>query len=315
MANDYKSWEKLVEGDVVDVVAPACGCTKEEIEYVRNFLISINLVPRIPDDLVDESAFALCANTDERRLQHLQAALKCRDSKAVWCLRGGYGSARIVEDLAKVRQPRKSKLFIGFSDITVLHIFLHQKWRWCVMHAPVLYQLGTNLINAESAKMLEELIFGRSEKVLFNDIKPLNNPAKTSKSIYSRIIGGNLCLLQTSIGTSWQVKSKNHIIFIEEVGERGYAVDRMLTHLKQSSILNDAQAIIFGDMVGGLEKDGVSLNEMVINKFAQTMDIPVLRCPDIGHGHINNPLPMGSQVILKLEADRAVLTCNAGVLQ
>lgn len=312
MSNHYKSWEALKVGDSVDIVAPASGCTLQEIEQSAQFIERLGLQPHIPENLVDETAMTICANTDEMRGLHLKNAIRNKDSKAIWCLRGGYGSARIIPELAKLRQPRKSKLFMGFSDITALHLFLHHKWKWSVLHAPVLFQLGMQKVDEASVELLKDVIFGKRDKVSFHGLEPLNDPARKEKSIYSHIIGGNLCVLQTSIGTAWQLKSDNHIVFIEEIGERGYAVDRMLTHLTQSGILQSAQAIIFGDIIGGLEQDGVSLNEMVIRQFAQDSTIPVLRCEGIGHGRVNHPLPMGEQVILKLKEDSASLVCQTG---
>lgn len=315
MAIHYKNWKALKPGDIVDVVAPSCGCSGEEITLAANFLESLDLVPRIPEDLVDESALAVCANSDTYRLNHLKESLINKSSKAVWCLRGGYGATRIISDLYKIRQPRQSKLFIGFSDITALHVFLYQRWRWCVLHAPVLFQLGLNTVDESSKELLKNVIFGDQNKLAYDNLIPLNTAAKTAKSLYSRIVGGNLCLLQSSLGTNWHIKGKNHIIFIEEIGERGYAVDRMLTHLTQASVFEEAQAVIFGDMIGGLEKDGISLNEPVIRTFAEQSPIPVLRCEGFGHGTTNNPLPIGSQVILKLGPKKATLTCNTGLVE
>ena len=183
------------------------------------------------------------------------------------------------------------------------------------MHAPVLFQLGANIVDEASIALLQEAIFGTKNKLVYNNLVPLNDAAKTPKSLYSRITGGNLCLLQSSLGTNWNIKGKNHIIFIEEIGERGYAVDRMLTHLTQASVFEHAQAVIFGDIIGGLEKDGISLNEPVIRKFAHHLDIPVLQFEGIGHGHTNNPLPIGSQAILKLEPNNATLSCTTGAVE
>lgn len=310
--NSYKKWKKLQTGDIVDIVAPACGCTDEEIRLSISIIESLGLKARIAEDIVDEQAFILCANSDEYRLAQMKDALTNNISKAVWCLRGGYGCARIIDELSKCKKPRKSKLFIGFSDITAIHLMLNHQWKWATLHAPVLFQCGKSLVTKESQDSIKEIMFGNSDKAEFHNIEPLNAPAKADMSIYSSVVGGNLSLLQTSIGTSWNIKGKNNIIFIEEVGERGYAVDRMLVHMKQAGIFDEAKAVVFGDFTGGLEADNISLNDMVINKFSNDVDIPVLKLHGVGHEKTNLALPLGSQAILRLGSNPSLI-CNSGV--
>jgi muramoyltetrapeptide carboxypeptidase len=309
--NFYKKWQKLQVGDIVDIVAPACGCTSDEIKMSVSVIESLGLKARIAEDIVDDQAFILCANSDKYRLAQMKDALTNNISKAVWCLRGGYGCARIIEELSKCKKPKKAKLFIGFSDITAIHLILNQQWKWATLHAPVLFQCGKNLVTKESQDSIKEIIFGNCDKAEFNNIEPLNAYAREDMSIYSSIVGGNLSLLQTSIGTSWHISGKNNIIFIEEVGERGYAVDRMLVHLKQAGIFDEAKAVIFGDFTGGVEADNISLNDMVINKFSNDIEIPVLKLQGVGHDKTNLALPLGSQAILRLGSNSSLI-CNSG---
>ncbi|MEM7616853.1 MAG: LD-carboxypeptidase [Pseudomonadota bacterium] len=313
--NSYKNWDVLQLGDIVDIIAPACGCDEIEITKSIEFIKSLGLVPRVQDNICDPSAMALCANSDEFRFNDLKRALYAKDSKAIWCLRGGYGCCRIVNDLYKIRAPRNSKLFIGFSDITTLLIFLNQRWRWSVIHGPVLFQIINQSIDQISIDAIKNVIFGQTDKMIYDNIMPLNDAARINKSVYSHILGGNLCLLQNSIGTNWQLKSKNNIIFIEEVGERAYRIERMLIHMLHAGLFTHANAIIFGDIVGGVEKDSTSLHEMVLNKFAATLDIPVLQMKNVGHGYTNYPLPMGTNAILRLNNKSATLQCNVGFVK
>lgn len=90
------------------------------------------------------------------------------------------------------------------------------------------------------------------------------------------------------------------LFFLEEVGERGYRVDRMLEHLRQAGIFNNAKAILLGDFIGGQEPDGSSLLEPVLERFAKNCEIPVVKLEGLGHGPINFPLPLGTMTQLEL---------------
>ena len=122
VANYYKKWNKVNKGDIVDIVAPACGAEKGELKGVVRFIESLGLVARIPKDVIDYKDSVLFSNNDNYRFNHIKDALTNNISKIVWCLRGGYGCARIVESLYKIRKPRKVKIFIGgYLSINLLY--------------------------------------------------------------------------------------------------------------------------------------------------------------------------------------------------
>lgn len=115
--------------------------------------------------------------------------------------------------------------------------------------------------------------------------------------------------MQTSIGTFWQIDGENKIIFIEEIGERGYRIDRMLEHLHQACIFKDVSAILLGDFIGGTEPNGSSLIKPVLERFAQSCEIPVVKVEGIGHGNINFPIPLGTKAKLTL-GNKINLICS-----
>lgn len=297
----------LKEGDIVDVIAPASGSTEEETEKALSFLRLIGLKPRIPDDFQGNEPYH--SHSDAMRFSHLQQALEATDSKAIWCLRGGYGCARLVPMLETLSRPEHHKWLIGFSDITVLHLYFQQRWQWPTLHAPVLFQLGLQRIAAPTVDKIISLLFAQTHKSSYRTLKVLNDAAKQEQTITDTMItGGNLSLLQTSIGTPWQIDCRDKILFIEEVGEKGYRIDRMLTHLEQSRCLQEAKAIIFGDMKG-VSGEGEDENiDYAITRFANSISIPVLHVPHIGHGTENDPLPLGVRTLLTL-GEKKQLTC------
>ncbi len=311
LTNTYQSWSALRKGDVVDVIAPASACLKSEapISAIKELLISWGLVPRMPDDIFGVDL--LCANTDAKRFEFLKDALLNNESRAIWCLRGGYGSMRLIPQLDNLQLKNlPAKLFIGMSDITVLHLFLRQHFQWATLLGPSVRQVTDKGVEEENIQELKAIMFGQQESLSYNLIA-MNEFGAKKQLLQAPIIGGNLCLVQTSIGTSWQADPRNKILFVEEVNERGYRVDRMLEHLQQAGIFKDVVAILFGDFTGGLEPNGESLIEPVLKRFAESCDFPVLRCPGIGHGKFNRVLPLGSNTQLKL-GEVATITVDAG---
>jgi muramoyltetrapeptide carboxypeptidase len=310
-----KGWEHLKVGDIIDVVAPASKPSKQLLEDAKTYLISKGLIPRIPEDIIDDNV-EYFANNDSYRFEHLRDALLTPDSKAVWCIRGGYGSSRIVEDLMMLPKPEFTKLFIGFSDITVLHIFLQQFWGWSTIHGNVLSYMVSNKDNPQANLRTEDLVFGRIDKIVYTDLKPLNNYAFENRAIHNTTItGGNLALIQTSIGTEWHIDTKNKILIIEQVWDAAYRIDRALQHLKQAKIFEQAIAVIFGNMTAEVEKDEAERTMRFIHSFAEKLSIPAFSYENIGHNHITNePIPLGTSCILQLcdEANNRLI-CKTGV--
>ncbi|MFN7038034.1 MAG: LD-carboxypeptidase [Alphaproteobacteria bacterium] len=318
--NPY-GWQKLNTGDIVEVIAPgsAHNFYSDEINKVKDFLEKLKLIPRIPGNIIasQEELKAkkydiFCANTDEIRLEHLKNALYSEDSKIIWCIRGGYGCTRLIEELDKLSPPPFPKLLIGFSDITVLHLFLQNKWGWPSIHGKCLKQFINDYYDSASEKELVSLIFGERNQVAYDHFTPLNNAAKTSQTIRGKITGGNLCLIQNSIGTVWQLDAKNKIVLLEDVNEYAYRVDRTLEHLYQTKILKDSKAIIIGDFTPTAEENKEMI-DMAINRFANKMTIPVIHGAGFGHGKINHPLPFGTESTL-LFNERIKLTCDSGMI-
>jgi len=287
----------LKPNDVIDVIAPASRCEKSALDRMRTFLATWQLQARIPDDLFGDDIFS--AHTTEMRFKHLHDALMNPTSKAIWCLRGGYGSMKLIPLLTRMKAPLESKIVIGGSDITALHIFLQNAWGWPSIHGPSLQSASSNKVSPDSLENLKKMIF-RTQAISLNNIIPLNAISEKKETISAPIIGGNLSLIQASLGTPWQINANGKILFIEEVNERGYRIDRMLEQLQQANIMEGVAAVLFGDVLGGNESDGRSLGRVAIRHFAERSIVPVLQLEGVGHGFVNHPLWLGQEVLLGL---------------
>ncbi len=298
-----QKWEKLNPGDVIDIIAPGYATKPETVELAKEFLRSRNYVPRVPDDLLSPQYFH--SNSDAVRLRHVKEALKAKDSKAVWCLRGGYGTNRLLPELARLQAPKKAKIFIGISDVTSLHLFLNQSWKWCTLHATLLDRPAEKRIDAKIVNETFDILSGERREISFAGLRALNPKAVKVARKKAVLVGGNLTTLQSAIGTPWSIKTAGRFLFLEDLGERGYRIDRMLEHLKQAGRLKSCAGILLGQFVGGDEptsQNGVAVNRVneALQRFAdENPSLPVWSGVESGHGDILRALPLGTSAMVK----------------
>jgi muramoyltetrapeptide carboxypeptidase len=296
------AWEKLVKGDMIDIVAPASGmqdiCLSERIKLAfgdKGFEVNL------PDDLFDPVLF--CANTDEYRFNHLVESLTSKYSKAVWYARGGYGSARLIPKLSQIDKPITEKVVIGFSDATAIHLFLSQNWGWNTVHAPVAWQVISEKVKPKNIKILFDLLTIEDYEVKIPIAEQLNKIP--FKEITGKLTGGNLSLIQTSIGTNWQLDAKDKIVIIEDIDEVGYRVDRMLEHLFQANIIQNAKAVVFGEFTNVKGED--SNVDEALQRFADKVKFPVFKTEYIGHGQYNYPFVYNAEATISAEGEGYLL--------
>lgn len=275
----------------IRVVAPSSGVSSDVLRQLRALP---GLEYEIPENLL-EPGIAYHANTDVQRLAQLKTALYHPDpNEIIWCLRGGYGSARLIDALEKLTPPAEEKIFIGYSDVTALHLFLSQKWGWRTLHSCGFAQLLDPKWDINNFKRLREWIEFPTRPQQFPTLVALNHQAKNAKRLQGKMNGGNLTLVENSIGTSWQIKTTGCILFLEEVGEKGYRIDRALNHLKQAHLFQDVEAVVFGDCL-----DGDETVSFALQRFADEIDCPVFQSKAFGHGLVNYPIPYQSSGVIE----------------
>lgn len=228
------------------------------------------------------------ASDDDSRLANLKAALYGK-KKYLWATRGGYGSARLLDGALALekKKMRVPKVFIGYSDTTFFHLLFNQ-WGWKTIHGSTPSGLLRTDLDCKNFSLIEKILSTEEGDLSYKNIMPLNRNAEQSKMIEGELIGGNLTLLANSLGTLWHLNGKNKIIFIEDVGSKGYVVDRDLTHLKQAGVFDEAKAVLLGSFVEGDEHV-----EYALKRFAEDLALPVFQADYFGHGPKNYPLPFG----------------------
>jgi muramoyltetrapeptide carboxypeptidase len=272
----------------IKVVAPASGACLKKIETLKQ-ATQINI--EIPSNIVTKNCI-FHANSDEERFSQLETAFYDKSNDIViWALRGGYGSARLINKLSELKAPKQEKIFIGFSDITALHLFLSQQWNWHTIHGCGLIQILDKNQDPKNYFKIADIVSKKQPMQSISNLKPLNKEAVKRNKIEGCLTGGNLTLVENSIGTSWQVKTAGKIVFLEDTGEKGYRIDRSLYHLWQAGLLKEVAAIIFGDFIIKTKNSGISI---ALERFAKDINIPVYKTNQFGHGKINYPLVYNS---------------------
>ncbi|MFL5321759.1 MAG: LD-carboxypeptidase [Myxococcaceae bacterium] len=281
----------LKPGSHVRVIAPAGPFDRESFDAGLK-LLSGRYDARYREDLFSGDRYL--AGSDDRRLEELTQALT-DDSAGVFCARGGYGAMRI---LGKVPWEKiRSKALVGFSDITALHLAM-QKYGHVSFHAPVLTQLGR-----QPAEVLQRLF-----KLLEKDapIDPLaGDRCIVPGKVEGRLIGGNMSVFTRMIGSSFMPELSGAVLLLEDVGERPYRLDRMWMHMELAGIFHRVSGIVLGDFTNCEEK-GASYSHLdILTELAKRTGLPCASGFRIGHGDVNQPVPLGVHV--RLDADNAKL--------
>ena len=287
-----KMIKRKTTSPIVDIVATASSVRKGEVKEGISYLLSLGFQPRLCGSFQSPPSYVF-AQDEKDCFKNFKKALFAKDSKIIWSLRGGYGSQRLLSPLDQMQQrPNSPKVFIGFSDTTVLHDWIHHRLKWPTLHFPVLSRVKT----LADKKKLKSLMIGVKKHLEFCHLKLLNpkNSFK-KKEMISQITGGNLTMIQSSIGTPWSFSRKNKILFLEDVNEEPYRIHRALWQMQNSGVFQGVQALIFGKWPPGLSKRMVS---QALRPFAEKCSFPVLMDIPCGHHAKSEPLPLGTKAKL-----------------
>lgn len=286
----------LKEGDLVDIIAPGSAAPEAALLAGVEVLKSWGLRVRYAADFLKPNMYL--AHDDKYRFKSFQRALLSSESQAVWCLRGGYGAIRILPQIEEMKIPKKQKLLIGFSDVTSIHAVINQKWKWPSLHASLIDRLGQANFSQENKNELQASLMNLEYSAQFKGLIPLNKAALKKKKILSQVVGGNLMVATSTLGTPSQLKSRKKILFFEEISERAYRIDRCLQQLKQARIFDEAHAVIFGDFYQCLERDHKDyVTDTLIEFFAQ-IKVPAFKGLQVGHADVQRPLYFNSPTVL-----------------
>ncbi len=237
------------------------------------------------------------SGTDDERLDDLQAMLDDKEVKAILCARGGYGVSRIIDKLNWKAFKKNPKWIIGFSDITVLHSFLFTKLKTASLHAPMANAFNDEGYKNEYVISLKTALAGKK-----NSYKTSAYPLNKKGNASGLLVGGNLSLLVHQIGTPSDVDTKGCILFIEDISEYLYHIDRMLLQLQRAGKLHQLAGLVIGgfsDIKDTSIPFGQTLEAMIYDRVAQ-YNYPVCFHFPVSHDTPNYALKVGVEYELKV---------------
>ncbi len=289
----------LKKNDVVDIVSLGTACTSDEIKKIKNYVKKIGLIPNI--FLEKETTLKKSVTHEfpffsaEARFEQLKKSIENPDSKIIWCSRGGYGSAEILPFLMKMKKPKTQKIFIGFSDISALNIFLIQQWGWKVVSAPMLIQLALAKVSKKSEKAILDLVFGRTKELKY---KLITLTRLTTYDLrLTTITGGCLSVISSHFSTKNELDWNAKILFLEDEGEDGERLDRYFHQI--ATIITEQKkiptAIILGNFLEANPHGTPKAKniKIAIKKFSEKLpEIPIFQEKTNCLGHSQNMLPL-----------------------
>lgn len=299
--------DKLKIGDTIGLVAPSSPVDEKKLEKLIKVLKSFGFKVKLGKS--PGSDIGYLAGDDETRAKDIEEMFKDDQVKAILCVRGGYGSPRLLDKIDINIIKENPKIFIGYSDITALHVYFNQKAKLITFHGP----MGVS----NMAEDFDEFSKSHMAKVLMEDFDEilLENPEGEEITVITpgeatgQLIGGNLSLIVDIMATDYEIDYKGKILFIEEIDEEPYNIDRMLNQLRLAGVFEKLSGIILGDFNNcEYEKDRVKLIDLLKEYFGH-LDIPVIYNLQAGHTDPMLTLALGAEV--RMENDKVWM--KAGV--
>jgi muramoyltetrapeptide carboxypeptidase len=295
------SFRNLQPGDLIGVIAPAGPAKPDALAQVEPLYARHGLRVRLYPGCYLSTGYL--AGSDAARLADLHQALADDDVAALHCLRGGYGAMRLLDGVDTTLLHAKPKLLIGYSDITALHAL------WAgnglpSLHAPMPASDLVKPGREDDAQALFDLL--RNGLPAGAVLSPMIDPAVRAGGLHApgratgRLIGGNLSLVAALLGTRWAWDARGAILFLEDVSEELYRVDRLLTHLRLAGVLDAVAGFLIGSFTEE-ESPAALLCEMLV-PLCRQRGLPLLAGWPTGHGTPNRPLPLGVQATLDADA-------------
>jgi muramoyltetrapeptide carboxypeptidase len=292
----------LTPGDKIGILCPSGYMPYEKISAAIETFTGwgFNIVP----GKTLGKQFYYFSGTDRERLNDLQQMMDDESIKAIFCARGGYGIGRIIDKISFKKFKKHPGWIIGYSDVSVLQLHLFSNYKIASLHAPMAAAFNDGEFNNQYIQSLHDTIVGRKANYACPG-HVFNQKGKASGTL----VGGNLSLLMHLAGTSSDIKTKNKILFIEDVGEYIYNIDRMMYQLKRSGKLDDLGGLIVGgftEMKDTTIPFGQRADE-VIRDIVKEYDYPVCFNFPVGHEKENYALKIGGKYELTVSATSAEL--------
>ncbi|GAB3427009.1 S66 peptidase family protein [Niabella aquatica] len=294
----------LKPGHTVGIVCPAGYMALEKAaECIRVLKEDWGYQVKVGNTLGSASE-TYFSGTDSERINDFQAMLDDDDVQAVLCGRGGYGMSRIIDKINFKKFKKNPKWVIGFSDITIFHTHLYTNFYISSLHAPMAAAFNDEEYRNKYVHSLKDALEGKPARYYCN-----SHYLNRNGGAVGELVGGNLALLVHGIGTCSEVETKGRILFIEDVGEQKYAIDRMMYQLKRSGKLDDLAGLIVGcfEDTGDTDRPFGATVQQIIYDVVKEFDFPVCFDFPVSHNKENYALKIGVSYELKADTQEVTL--------
>jgi len=286
---------RLKAGDTIAIVAPA-STIEQRGGLARGVatLESMGFQVRFDDRIFESSRYL--AGDDASRAEELIKAFEDPSVHGVVALRGGYGCSRLIPLLKNKRLRHRPKVFMGFSDLTTLHLYFRRRFGWITLHGPMAASIG-DITPGQRQHILSLCTDPGYRPVLrFPQLETLAPGAAEGE-----LTGGCLSMVAASIGTSYEIRTEGKILFLEDQGEPPYRLDRMLTHLHLAGKLKSIAGLLLGGFDDCEPTQGNYTALETLRGILSRYNVPTLANFPAGHGAENWAIPLGTKV--RLDAD------------
>ena len=282
---------RIKPGDTIGIVAPAGPFDRETFSRGIHAIEDMGFNVFVPPEIFEKNRYL--AGSDQHRVQYVNQLFEDNSIDAIICARGGYGSMRILSMLDYDTIRNNPKVFIGFSDITILLSVLSTRCNLVTFHGPVVTSLA-DASEETKRSLYRNMTSGSKLEINLSGGRTIKSGVTTGE-----VCGGNLTMLCHLVGTPFAPDFKNKILFMEDRGEAPYRIDRMLVHMELAGCFHGIKGIILGtfEECGSIEDIYNILEELSVK-----YPVPILAGFDVGHGHHNLTLPLGLEATL--DADR-----------
>ncbi|SFJ77259.1 S66 peptidase family protein [Thermoflavimicrobium dichotomicum] len=303
--------KRLEPGDTIGVVAPSSPAPPEVIQQSIKILKGFGYRVKLGKSV--GQVYGYLSGSDETRAQDILDMFIDPEVKAIFSIRGGYGTPRILDLLDYDLIQRHPKIFVGYSDITGLHTAIHKHTGLVTFHGPMVGELVEEHDPLTCSMLFHHLTDPASIESYCG--REEDSYTITPGVVEGEIIGGNLSLLVATLGTPYEIDTKDKILFIEDVSEEPYSIDRMLTQLKLAGKLTAAKGIVitdFSDIPAPTKRPSLTIDR-VLQDILAPLHIPCFYGMNIGHCQPNLAIPIGISVRLHA-TERKITFLEKGVI-
>jgi len=304
-----KKPSRLRDGDTIGIIAPAWSFDQEKFKIGVEQLKAMGF--RVKYDNTIFSKYWSMAGHDRERATQINRMFSSKEIKAIFCAKAGYGSIRTIPYLDRSIIRRNPKIFVGYSDITILLYYLYKVGRMIVFHGPV---VSGEIHKGMSEISLDYLMLALTHAAPLGELRfPTLKILKPGK-VTGVLIGGNMSMLDSAIGTPYDIDTDHKILFLEDIGEDLEVIDNYIMHLKLAGKLKKIKGIIFGRMIDCLDHSGKHYTVRdILEDALRDVDVPIVYGFPSGHrgmdtAIINITLPLG--VSVTLDAEQPVIFIN-----